>query len=82
MSPLNMKRLVVIVLSQILGFGLGYLIITVGFDLLPLISSIQTPQGVTIEEYGIIYFLVTAVPLGIIVMIWLDKFMDTQILPD
>ncbi|MCS6835062.1 MAG: hypothetical protein NZ750_03475 [Anaerolineae bacterium] len=82
MSPLNIKRLVVIVLSQILGFGLGYLIITVGFDLLPLISSIQTPQGVSIERYGIIYFLVTAVPLGIIVMIWLDKFMDTKILPD
>jgi len=82
MSPLNVKRLIVIVLSQILGFGLGFLIITVGFNALPLISSIQTPQGVTIEEYGIIYFLVTAVPLGIIVMIWLDKFMDTQILPD
>lgn len=82
MSPLNVKRLVVIVLSQILGFGLGYLIITVGFNLLPLISSIQTPQGVSIERYGILYFLVTAVPLGIIVMIWLDKFMDTKILPD
>lgn len=82
MSPLNVKRFVVIVLSQVLGFFISYLIITVGFDLLPLISSIQSPQGVTIQEYGIIYFLVTAVPIGIIVMIWLDALMDTKILPD
>lgn len=82
MSPLNVKRLVVIVISQVIGFIIGYLIITVGFDLLPLISSIQSPQGVTIAEYGIIYFLVTAVPIGIIVMIGLDAVMDTKILPD
>lgn len=82
MSPLNVKRLVVIVISQVIGFMIGYLIITVGFDLLPLISSIQSPQGVTIAEYGIIYFLVTAVPIGIIVMIGLDAVMDTKILPD
>jgi hypothetical protein len=82
MSPLNVKRFVVIVLSQVIGFFIAYLIITVGFDLLPLISSIQSPQGVTIAEYGIIYFLVTAVPIGIIVMIGLDAVMDTKILPD
>lgn len=82
MSPLTIKRILVIVLSQVLGLLLGYLIITVGFNLLPAISSIQTPQGRTIEEYGIIYFLVTAVPLGIIVMIVMDAFLDTRILPD
>jgi hypothetical protein len=82
MSPLNVKRLVVIVISQLIGFFITYLIISVGFDLLPLISSIQTPQGVTIAEYGTIYFLVTAVPIGIIVMIALDAVMDTKILPD
>lgn len=82
MSPLNVKRFVVIVISQVLGFLITYLIITVGFDLLPLISSIQSPQGVSIQEYGIIYFLVTAVPIGIIVMIGLDAVMDTKILPD
>ncbi|MFQ3647185.1 MAG: hypothetical protein SNJ54_00630 [Anaerolineae bacterium] len=82
MSPLNVKRLVVIVISQVIGFIIAYLIISVGFDLLPLISSIQSPQGVTIAEYGTIYFLVTAVPIGIIVMIGLDAVMDTKILPD
>lgn len=82
MSPLNVKRLVVIVISQVIGFLITALIISVGFDLLPLISSIQTPQGVSIAEYGTIYFLVTAVPIGIIVMIGLDAVMDTKILPD
>jgi hypothetical protein len=82
MSSLTLRRIFVVVLSQLLGFLLGYLLITVGFDLLPLISSIETPQGVSIEEYGTIYFLVTAVPLGIIVMIWMDAVLDTRILPD
>lgn len=82
MSALTVKRLVVVVVSQILGFIITYGIITVGFDLLPFFSSIQTPQGVSIAEYGNIYFLVTAVPIGIIVMIWLDALVDSKILPD
>ena len=82
MSPLTIKRIVVWVVSMTLGFLSTFLIITVGFDALPLFSSIETPQGVTISEYGILYFLVTAVPLGFVFVIWLDKFMDTRILPD
>jgi hypothetical protein len=82
MSGLTLKRILVIIISQALGFALGYLIITAGFSALPYISSVQTPQSRTIAEYGTLYFLVTAVPLGIIVMIWMDKFLDTRILPD
>jgi hypothetical protein len=82
MSALTTKRLAVVILSQVLGFIIAYLIITVGFNALPLISTIKTPQGVTPAEYGIIYFIVTAVPIGIIVMIWMDQFLDTRILPD
>jgi len=82
MSSLTIRRILVWVISHALGLGAGYLIITVGFDLLPLFSSIQIPQGVTIEEYGILYFLFTAVPIGFIFLIWIDAFMDTRILPD
>lgn len=82
MSGLNLKRLLVVVISMALGFLTAWLIIGVGFDMLPLISSIQNPAGVSIQEYGIQYFLVTAVPIGIIFMIWLDLFMETGILPD
>jgi hypothetical protein len=82
MSALTMKRLAVVVISQALGFLTALLIITVGFDALPLISSIQTPQGVSIAEYGNIYFLVTFVPIGIIYMIIIDAYVDSKILPD
>jgi hypothetical protein len=82
MSTLNTKRLAVVILSQIIGFAIAYLIITVGFNALPLISSIKTPQGRSPAEYGTIYFIVTAVPIGIIIMIWMDQFLDTRILPD
>jgi hypothetical protein len=82
MSPLTLKRIIVWIVSMSLGFLTTFLIITVGFDALPLFSSVQTPQGVTIQEYGILYFLVTAVPLGLVFVIWMDKFMDTRILPD
>ena len=82
MSALNTKRLAVVILSQVIGFAIAYLIITVGFNLLPFISTIKNPQGRSPAVYGTIYFIVTAVPLGIIVMIWMDQFLDTRILPD
>lgn len=82
MSSLTIRRLLVWVISMILGFVTAFLIISVGFDLLPLVTSIQTPQGVTIQEYGNTYFLFTAVPIGLIYVTWLDYFMGTNILPD
>lgn len=82
MSSLLIRRIIVWVVSMLLGGVVAYLIITVGFDLLPLFSSVQTPQGVSIQEYGTLYFLFTAVPLGFVFVIWLDYFMGTRILPD
>lgn len=82
MSALTIRRILVWIVAHVLGLGTGYLIITVGFDLLPLFSSIKVPQAVSIEEYGILYFLFTAVPIGFIFLIWIDAFMDTRILPD
>ena len=86
MSSLTIRRLIVWVVSMALGLRVGYGIITVGFDMLPLLvifgGAIQVPQGVSLEEYGMIYFLFTAVPIGFVFVIWLDAFMDTRILPD
>ena len=82
MSSLTIRRLIVWVVSMGLGFLTALLIITVGFDLLPLVSSIQTPQGTSIQHFGIIYFLVTAIPLGLIYVTWLDYFLNTKILPE
>lgn len=77
MSSLFIRRLIVWVVSMALGFGLAWLIVVVGF---PLIKPEQA--GMTIQKYGSIYFLTTAVPLGLIFVIWLDYFLDTRILPD
>ena len=82
MSSLAMRRLIVWVISMVLGLIVGYGIITIGFDMLPLLSAVQTPQGVSIQEYGIQYYLFTSIPIGLVFVIWLDAFMDTRILPD
>ena len=82
MTSLTIRRIIVWVISMVLGLIVGYGIITVGFDMLPLFSAVQTPQGVSIEEYGIQYFLFTAIPIGMVFVIWLDAFMGTRILPD
>ena len=82
MSSLTIRRIIVWVVSMVLGLIAGYGIITVGFDMLPLFSAVQTPQGVSIEEYGMLYYLFTAVPIGLVFVVWLDAFMDTRILPD
>jgi len=82
MSSLTIRRIVVWVISMVLGLLVGYGIITVGFDMLPLFSAVQTPQGVSIEEYGMIYYLFTSIPIGLVFVIWLDAFMGTLILPD
>lgn len=82
MSSLTIRRIIVWVVSMALGLLVGYGVITVGFDMLPLFSAVQTPQGVSIEEYGVLYYLFTSIPIGLVFVIWLDAFMDTRILPD
>jgi len=77
MSSLLIRRAIVWVISMILGFVAAWLIITAIF---PLIKP--EAAGTTIQKYGIIYFLTTAVPLGLIFVVWLDYFLDTRILPD
>ena len=86
MSSLTTKRIIVWVVSALLGILTAYLIISVGFGLLPLISipPIITPvqaEGIGIDKYGIIYFITTAFPLALIYVVWLDYFLGTKILP-
>ena len=92
MSSLTVRRIIVWVVSMVLGLVVGYGIITVVFDMLPLLrfiplvgflfGGIKSPQGVSLAEYGIQYYLFTSIPIGLVFVIWLDAFMDTRILPD
>lgn len=79
MSSLAIRRLIVWVVSMVLGTVVGLLIITF---LLPALSPDPNAASVSVEEYGRIYFLTTVVPLGLIFMTWLDAFLDTRIWPD
>ena len=82
MSGKNVKRLIVFVVSMALGFLTAYVVITLGFNMLPYISSIEVPQGRSIMEYGPQYFFWTFFPIGLVFMIWLDAIFGTEILND
>ena len=82
MSALNLKRLVVIALSQILGIVLTWLLIGPGFDLLRVLIDRPAIHGISPATYGTLYFLATSIPIGLMIMIWMDAFLDTKILPD
>lgn len=78
MSSLTLRRIVVWVVSMAIGFLLSTLFIT-------LVLPWMGPHGgepITIADYGILYFLTTAIPLGLVFVVWLDYFLDTRILPD
>lgn len=87
MDSLRVKRIVVWVISIILGFLASLGIITIGFSILPSLSlpPIITPvnsEGISIAKYGTIYFLTTMLPLTLLFLVWLDYFLGTKIMPD
>ncbi len=77
MGSLTVRRLIVWAVSTVLGFIVSWLIITIGFPII-----LPSAHGVTIEQYGIMYFLVTMIPLVLVFVIWLDALLGTKILPD
>ena len=60
-----------------LGFAVAALIVVVG---LPAIKP--ESAGITIADFGTLYYLFIAVPLGLVFLVWLDLLADTGILPD
>jgi hypothetical protein len=79
MSSLLFRRIVVWAVGLTTGILIGLLIITF---LLPSLSPDRNATAISVADYGIIYFLTTAIPLGLIFVTWLDYFMDTRIWPD
>lgn len=64
-----MKRILLIVISLVLGA-----LITFGILVFLL--------GTTVAEYGMLYFVLTTFFIAAAIGIWLDKFMETQFLPE
>lgn len=79
MSSLWIRRIVVWAVSMLLGVLIGLLILTF---VLPALSPDPNAGPISIQEYGIIYFIVTAVPIGLIFVTVFDHYLDTRIWPD
>ena len=78
MSSLTLRRAVVWVVSMGLGFLISALFVTV---ILPWMGP-NAGNPISIEKYGIQYFFWTAFPIGLVLVVWLDHFLDAHILPD
>ncbi len=61
------KRLGIAVVSLLVGFVLTSIIVNL--------------IGTTLEEYGVYYTFFTSLSLAFAIAIWLDKFLDTKMLP-
>lgn len=77
MSSLTVRRIVVWVISFILGFVATYLLVVVGFPILK-----PEAAGITLQNFGFGYFIVSYIPVALIFVTWLDALMGTKILPD
>lgn len=77
MSGKTILRIFVWLISMALGFAVAALIVIVG---LPAIKP--ESAGITIADFGTLYYLFIAVPLGLVFLVWIDLLADTGILPD
>jgi hypothetical protein len=61
--------------------GIGVVSLAVGFIITALILKTEF-VGTTLEEYGIYYTFFTSLAFAFALGIWLDKFLDTKMLPE
>jgi len=75
---LVLKRVLLVVLS--IGGGVG-----ATFGVLALLDAVYNAgiyaTGV-FDRYGTSYFVLTAIPLALFFLVWLDYFLGTGLLPD
>ena len=71
-----MKRILLVIISLVIGYALTYFIVTV------LLGTTVAEFWVGPEQpFNIPYFLLVGFFIALGVAIWLDKFMATKILP-
>ena len=63
------KRLLLVVISLAVGAAVA-------------LGLVVFVLSTTVEEYGTFYFVMTAFFIACALGIWLDKFMDTDLLPE
>lgn len=70
---LGIKRAILVVIS--LAGGIAGV-----FGILALLNAVY--GDVSIERYGVVYALLTALPLAVLIGVWLDYFMGTNLLKE
>lgn len=78
MSSLTIRRLIV----WVVGLGLGVVLSAAFITLVLPWMGPNNGEPISIQKYGYQYFLWTALPLGLVFVVWLDHFLKTRILPD
>jgi hypothetical protein len=78
-NSLTIRRIFVWVASMVIATILGILMIQI---LLPVLSPDPNAKGVSIQEFGPLYFLTMVIPLGLIFVTWFDYLADTKIWPE
>ncbi|MEL6152032.1 MAG: hypothetical protein AAFV33_19610 [Chloroflexota bacterium] len=78
MSGLLIRRLFVVSVSSLVGFFATLAIFELVF---PILIPQEGPKTM-FEDYGWGYTFLTALPIALFVMAWLDYFMDTRIHAD
>lgn len=71
---LGLKRVLLVVLS--IAGGVAGVFLVLGF------LNIAYGANVTLERYGMTFAVLTAVPVALLVAVWLDYFMGTGILKE
>ena len=69
-----LKIIILIVLST--GLGVAGLIGVLG------LLNFWFDAFVTLERYGTVFAVTTALPIGLLAAVWLDYFLGTGLLPD
>ncbi len=57
-------------------------LISVGLGVLISLGIVKFVLDTIVSHYGNMYFLFTVLFLALAIGVWLDKFMDTKILPE
>ncbi len=72
---LGLRRVLVLVLA-IIGGVAGV------FAIFALLNAVYPTAYVDLERYGTVYFILTALPLGLLVGLWMDYFLRAGIIPE
>jgi hypothetical protein len=72
---LGLRRLLLVVLSVLGGIALVFVMFAI-------LNAAFPTADITLERFGNEYFALSALPLALLVGLWLDYFMRTGIIPE